>query len=659
MLIVNNLGMRFGSKILFKDVSVQFAPGGRYGLVGSNGCGKTTFLKILTTEIPSEGGEVVVAHDGHVSTLRQDHFTFDNETIIDTVLIGDRLLWESLTKKETLLAKQHFDDKDHEQLASLEEMIGRRDGYAAKSQAGKLLEGLGIQGKYHLDPLKTLSGGYKLRVLLAQVLFSKPEILLLDEPTNHLDIFSIKWLEDYLISFRGILIVSSHDREFLNKVCTHIADVDYGTIKIYKGSYEHFKEMKKQEREQSEFRLQNQEKRKEQIQGFVDRFRAKASKARQAQSKMRLIEKLEDEMEANDLIPSSRMYPHLNFEVCRPSGIVPLAVQGISKTFGNKLVLKDVSFELARGDKLAIIGPNGIGKSTLLKTLTNNLIQDSGTFKWGYESHVAYFPQDPSLESEGDKTLLDWLGQFDSDCPQQKLREILAKVLFSGDDVNKRVDVLSGGESSRLVLAKMMLLKHNVLIFDEPTNHLDMEAIEELTKALQNYQGTLLFVSHNAYFVTAIATRVIEITLEGIKDFQGTYPEYVALRELDYLSSAVSLKQRFSKQFDTSGHENGIQGTPVNGDGKSTLSYEDRKQMRNRKSQLKQSIDKLEKQCHNLEQKVAKMDQLFAAEGFYNTTSVDKQQEFLLEKLQIEKQLQETLEKWEEQSLALQELGIE
>lgn len=656
MLIVNNLGMRFGSRTLFKDVSLQFAPGGRYGLVGSNGCGKTTFLKILMKELPAEVGEVVVANEGRVGTLRQDQFTFDEETILHTVMMGDSVLWKALTQKESLLTKQHLDGKDHEQIAELEEQIAGQDGYAAKSQAGKLLEGLGIQGKYHLDPLKTLSGGYKLRVLLAQVLFSKPEILLLDEPTNHLDIFSIKWLEEYLASFRGILVVSSHDREFLNKVCTHIVDVDYGTIKIYKGSYEHFKEMKKQEREQAEFRLQNQEKRKDQLQGFIDRFRAKASKARQAQSKMRLVEKLETEMEAHDLSPSSRMYPHLDFSICRPSGVVPLSVQGISKTFGDKVVLKDVSFELARGDRLAIIGPNGIGKSTLLKVLTSNLVQDSGEFKWGYETHAAYFPQDPGFESEGAKSLIDWLGQFDVDCPQQKLREILAKVLFSGDDVNKRLDVLSGGECSRLMLAKMMLLKQNVLIFDEPTNHLDMEAIEELTRALQNYEGTLLFVSHNAYFVTAIATRVIEITLEGIKDFRGSYPEYVAFRELDYLSSAVSLRQRFSKQFDASAQPLSSEGDSAEADGKTALSYEDRKQMRNRKSQLKQSIDKLEQLCHELEQKAAKMDRMFAEEGFYTNTSLEKQQEFVLEKLQIEKQLQETFEKWEEQSLALQEL---
>jgi len=651
MLIVNNLGMRFGSRVLYRDVNLQFAPGGRYGLVGSNGSGKTTFLKTLTGEIVPDSGEIIVASGGAVGTLRQDHFTFDHETILNTVLIGDHELWSSLMKKQRLLDQPELAENEHELLASLEEIIARRDGYSAESRASQLLEGLGIQGKFHHDPLHTLSGGYKLRVLLAQVLFSKPEILLLDEPTNHLDIFSIKWLEGYLSGFQGILIVSSHDREFLNKVCTHIVDVDYGTIKVYKGNYDHFRVLKLQEREQAEFRLQNQEKRKDQIQEFVDRFKAKASKARQAQSKMRLIEKLETEMEAHDLSPSSRMYPHLVFDLCRPSGIIPLSIENIGKSFASKQVLNHVSFELARGDKLAIIGPNGIGKSTLLKILVQELEPDTGTFKWGYETHIAYFAQDLSLELNGESTLLEWLGAQDSDCPQQKLRELLAKVLFKGDDVDKKINVLSGGECSRLVLAKMLLLKHNILIFDEPTNHLDMEAIDELTKALQNYQGTLLFVSHNAYFVSAIANRIIEITPDGIRDFKGTYPDYVAARELDYLNAPVPLRQRFSKQFDA-GYEEPSQNEAAS----SSISYEERKQLRKKKTQLKQAVEKLELRCAEIEKKLSGIDEQLAAQGFYTTTSAEKQQEILVYKLQLEKELKDVLDQWEAQGLALQEI---
>lgn len=654
MLIVNNLGMRYGSRVLFKKVSLQFSPGCRYGLVGSNGCGKTTFLKILLGEIQAEEGDVVAANGGVIKALRQDHFTFDNELIIDTVLMGDCILWNALKDKETLVLQEELLEKEHARLAELEEIISRRNGYSARSLAAKLLEGLGIQNEFHDNPLHTLSGGYKLRVLLAQVLFGNPEILLLDEPTNHLDIFSIKWLEGYLLNFEGILIVSSHDRDFLNKVCSHITDVDYGTMKTYKGNYEHFKTIKTQEREQAEFRLLNQEKRKDQIQEFVDRFKAKASKARQAQSKMRQIEKLENEMEANDLCKSSRMHPHLNFSICRPSGVVPLTIEHLFKSFENKKILHDVNIELARGDKIAIIGPNGIGKSTLLKILMGSIPTDSGFFKWGYETHPAYFPQDPFCELQKDQTILEWIASVDIDSSQQKLREILGRVLFSGDDVEKSTTMLSGGEASRLILARMMLLKQNFLIFDEPTNHLDMESIDELTQALINYQGTLIFVSHNIYFVTAIANRVLEITQDGIKDFRGSYPEYVKVRELDYLSPSASLKQRFNKQFEAKG-EPSIPSSVVE-PLKASLSYEERKQMRNRKSQLKASIEKLELECGALEQKIACIDKELASDGFYTNTSAEKQQSILLEKLNLEKKLQNAFDQWEALGLNMQEL---
>jgi ABC-type multidrug transport system ATPase subunit len=345
------------------------------------------------------------------------------------------------------------------------------------------------------------------------------------------------------------------------------------------------------------------------------------------------------------------MYPHLVFDLCRPSGIIPLSIENIGKSFASKQVLNNVSFELARGDKLAIIGPNGIGKSTLLKILVQQLEPDAGTFKWGYETHIAYFAQDLSLELDGQSTLLEWLGAQESDCPQQKLRELLAKVLFKGDDVDKKINVLSGGECSRLVLAKMLLLKHNILIFDEPTNHLDMEAIDELTKALQNYQGTLLFVSHNAYFVSAIANRIIEITPDGIRDFKGTYPDYVAVRELDYLNAPVPLRQRFSKQFDA-GYEE-----PSNHEAaSSSVSYEERKQLRKKKTQLKQAVEKLEQRCAEIEQKLSSIDEQLATQGFYSTTSAEKQQEILVYKLQLEKELKDVLDQWEAQGLALQEI---
>ncbi len=485
MFAITQLSMRFGAKILFKNSSLQFNPGNHYGLIGANGSGKSTFLKILDGEITPESGSISLPQQLSLGALKQEHFIYENEKILDVVLRGRKILWNALENKKELLKSLNFAERECEALTQLEKIIHEQDGYVSESEAAKLLEGLGIRNEWHCQPLHVLSGGYKLRVLLAQVLFGRPDILLLDEPTNHLDLFSIKWLEGYLRNFPGTLLVTSHDRDFLNGVCDHIVDFDYGTIKIYKGNYDKFLELKKQDRELKEAILAKHDKRRQDLQEFVDRFRAKASKARQAQSKARLVEKIEDEMDALDLIPSSRIYPVIRFEPLRATGVIALKVHGLSKSYGNKKVLENVSFELERGERLAIIGPNGIGKSTLLEILTSNIKADQGTFEWGFAVRPAYFPQDYAREVNGSITLLDWLGQFDRDLPQEKLREILGRVLFSGDTVNQSVQTLSGGETARLMLAKLMLQKPNVLIFDEPTNHLDMEAIDELTRALQ------------------------------------------------------------------------------------------------------------------------------------------------------------------------------
>ncbi len=629
--------MRFGARILFHDVTLQFNPGQRYGLLGANGSGKSTFIQILTGDITPESGDVQVPSQMRVGTLKQDHYLHEEENVIDVVLQGRPALWQAYLKRDILLQQNLSIDDCHE-LAKIEEAIVKQDGYTASSEAAKLLEGLGIQQASHAKPLKLLSGGYKLRVLLAQVLFSRPDILVLDEPTNHLDLYSIRWLEGYLSSFPGTLILSSHDRDFLNRVCTHMADIDYGTIKIYKGNYDDFATMKEQEREQKEALLGKQDKRRADLQEFVDRFGAKATKARQAQSKAKMVEKLEEEMDAIDLRPSSRLYPKLQFTPERPSGVTVLVVKGINKSFGSKTVLHDVSFEVERGDKLAIIGPNGIGKSTCLEILTDSLTPDAGTFSWGHAVKIAYFPQNHRREVHGTISLLEWLGRAYPEMTQEQLRGALGRVLFEGDRVNQAVGSLSGGETARLILAKMMLTKPNVLIFDEPTNHLDIEAIDELSKALESYEGTLLIVSHNRYFVSKIAKRVIEIIPGGLEDYRCTYDEYLAMQgTTDHLAAPASLRQRYE------------QTPPAD-----ASNYEDQKKQRNLKTQLKKKVSQAEEECHRLEKEIKKVDEQLAKDGFYEQTPRERIQKVLNHKESLEKQLSEAFDSWEASSRELE-----
>lgn len=643
MFTISQLSMRFGAKILFKNVTLQFNAGNRYGLIGANGSGKSTLIKILTNEATPESGHIALPQQLALGSLSQDHFIYRTQLILDIVLQGKKKLWEALEKKRHLLEKEQFNDQDCEVLMKWEKVIEEQEGYSAEGEAAKLLEGLGIREEWHRQPLEALSGGYKLRVLLAQVLFGKPDILVLDEPTNHLDLYSIKWLEEYLKKFPGTLVLTSHDREFLNAICTHIADVDYGTIKIYKGNYNEFQEQKIRDRELKEHMLQKHDKRRSELQGFIDRFGAKATKAAQAQSKARIVEKLEEEMEALDLIPSSRIYPNLNFEPLRASGVTVVKVKEMSKAYGPKKVLHQVSFEIERGERVAIIGPNGIGKSTLLEILNQNQTADQGIFEWGFSTRIGYFPQDHAREVKGSLSLLEWLGQFDRDIPQEKLRDMLGRVLFSGDTVNQSIATLSGGETARLLLAKIMLQKPNVLIFDEPTNHLDMEAIEELAKALEKFEGTLLLVSHNRYFVSRLANRIIEISYQGVKDFKGTYAEYLEKQEIDFLSTKLPLSQRYAHETPSASH-------PVVPNSK----YSDQKRMRNQLSHLRKKASQAEEHCHKIEKKIHELDACMSAEGFYQNTPREEQQKLIKEKQQLEDQLLQAMEQWEKASLELQ-----
>lgn len=640
MFTIANLSMRYGEKILFKNASFQLNPGRHYALVGPNGSGKSTLLKILIGDMTPEQGEISHPSSLRIGTLKQDHFLYENETLLHTVLMGKPTLWKGIKEKEKLLEHTTLNEEQCHALALYEKMIEEQDGYVAESQAGELLEGLGLKTAHHQNKMHTLSGGYKLRVLLAQVLFSQPDMLLLDEPTNHLDLYSIKWLEEYIKKFEGTVLVSSHDRSFLNGIATDVMDVDYETIKIYTGDYDQFEQTKAWNLAQRESQLAKQERKKEDLQEFIDRFGAKATKAKQAQSKLKAMAKIDDEMESLQQNASARRTPSIEFSMQRPSGVTALKVLEICKTYGEKKVLENVSFEVERGEKVAILGPNGIGKSTLLEILANRVSSDLGKFDWGHAAGFSYFPQDPSSVLCKSNSLLEWLCNIFKDGQEQKARQVLGRVLFSGDDVHKKIGILSGGEMARLVLAKMMMQQQNVLIFDEPTNHLDLEAIEALLQSLKTFPGTLLFVSHNRYFVSQIATRIIEITEDGVQDFKCSYPEYLEKKETDYLDRAQKRPQSPTKATTTK------------------QSYEEMKKQRNLKAQLEKQVIKAEELCNQIELKIAQINVELGSESFYLNTSRENQQALFLKKNQLEAALIEAMEDWEKKQSTLQNLEI-
>lgn len=533
MISLIELSMHYGGKLLFDEVNLLLLSGKRYAIVGANGSGKTTLLRLMMNEEEPSLGEISIPKGKNIGWVNQDHFRFESSRVLDVVIQGNTELWAALQEKEALLL-QEWTDKAAQRFVDLEETIAHHDGYMAEGQAHTLLTGLGIPLENHDKPLSLLSGGFKMRVLLAQALFSNPDILLLDEPTNHLDMVTICWLEEYLINnFKGLLIFVSHDIKFLNTVATHILDIDYGEIREYPGSYDAFLSAKELIMAQKLQEKKNLEDKIAALQKFVDKFKAKASKARQAQSRVKMIDKIE----LPDVKNSSRVSPHLDFQCKRPSGKQVLSISNVSKAFGEKVVLKDIKVDIKRGEKVALIGPNGIGKSTLLKIVMGLLPQDSGTVEWGYETQVAYFAQDHHEALKDNISVLDWLSHEASSETSVKIRGMLGQVLFVKDEVEKSVLQISGGEAARLLLANIMLQKPNVLIMDEPTNHLDVESIEALSNALKAYQGTLILVSHDRYFVNKVATRVIALTKNGIKDFKGNYLEYLKYYREDYLSA--------------------------------------------------------------------------------------------------------------------------
>jgi ATPase subunit of ABC transporter with duplicated ATPase domains len=535
MLEIRNLGMEFGQKSLFQAVDLILLPSQRYGVVGANGTGKSTFLKILSGEEASSHGSVEKAKSLSIGILKQDHFRYEEDRLIDVVIRGNPRLWDALQEKENLFSKADFTEADGYRLSELEEIIMHENGYEAEATAKNLLLGLGIGEKFHFGPLSALSGGYKLRVLLAQVLYQKPDIMLLDEPTNHLDIVSIAWLEEFLkTSFKGLLVYISHDKGFLNNLSTNILDIDYDTVTDYPGNYDKFCISKEERLRLKQSELKNQEKKIEALQGFVDRFGAKASKASQAASRQKMI----DRIELVEIKDSNIFKPYFHFQPKRPSGKSVINVEALHKKFDERILLRDVTFNLHRGDKCAIIGPNGIGKSTLLKILLSELQADKGQFEWSETVQVGYFAQDYRTQLNPEQTVFQWM-ENNIVAPAQEIRKALGQVLFRGSDVDKKIAMLSGGESARLVMAKLILEKHNVLIFDEPTNHLDLESIDALVEAIQAFPGAVLFVSHNRYFIDSISTRVLVLTEQhGVQNYLGNYNDYLDQFGKDYLATA-------------------------------------------------------------------------------------------------------------------------
>ena len=628
MISVSNLAKSFGHQTLFEGVSFQLNPGNRYGLVGANGSGKTTFLKMLSGHEPPSDGIINLPKRLRLGVLEQDHFRYEKFPIIHVVMMGHRELWQAMEEKEKILAKadQEFDG---ERYAELEDVILQHDGYALEARAGEILEGLGIPSESHPQALSTLSGGFKLRVLLAQVLASEPDCLLLDEPTNHLDILSIRWLEKFLVDYAGTAVVISHDHRFLDNVCNHIVDVDYQTILLYPGNYQDFVTGKQAERDRKEAEIGKQEKQIADHKAFVERFRAKATKARQAQSKLKKIAKIE----IDRLPTTSRRYPTFKLEACRPSGKKVLEIEGLSKAFGDNQVLKDVTLRVDRGDRIAIIGPNGIGKSTLLKILVGELEADAGEVEWGYETHPGYFAQDHASLLEGDKTDVEgWLWNI---CPAEPIgfvRGKLGLVLFSGDEAKKQVGSLSGGESARLIFARLGVEKPNVLLLDEPTNHLDLEAIEALVEGIRKFDGTLILVSHDRWFVSQLADRIIEISPEGINDVRGTYDEYVERCGDDHLDAENAVLKAKREKRKAKGRKK-----PA-----------DDRQLERQRGKLTKRRDALTDQIEAAEAQVHSINEKFCNPGFFDQTPEPEVRKLERKQKSLADKIDELMTQWED-----------
>ena len=529
MISANNITLRVGKKALFEDVNIKFTEGNCYGLIGANGAGKSTFLKILSGQLEPTKGDIVITPGQRLSFLQQDHFKYDAYPVLDTVIMGNERLYQIMKEKEAIYAKEDFTDEDGIRASELEGEFAEMNGWEAESDAATLLNGLGVDTEFHYTQMADLTGSMKVKVLLAQALFGNPDILLLDEPTNHLDLPAIEWLEEFLINFDNTVIVVSHDRYFLNKVCTHTADIDYGKIQLYAGNYDFWFESSQLLIKQMKEANKKKEEKIKELQEFISRFSANASKSKQATSRKRALEKIQ----LDDMRPSSRKYPYIDFRPNREIGNEVLMVENLSKTIDGVKVLDDISFTLGREDKVAFVGANEQAITTFFKILTGEMEPDEGNYKWGVTTSQAYFPKDNTQEFDNDLTITDWLTQYSEIKDATYIRGFLGRMLFPGEDGVKRVRVLSGGEKVRCLLSKMMISGANILILDEPTNHLDMESITALNNGLIKFPGVILFTSHDHQFVQTTANRIMEILPNGkLVDKITTYDEYLASDEM-------------------------------------------------------------------------------------------------------------------------------
>jgi ATPase subunit of ABC transporter with duplicated ATPase domains len=640
MISTTGLAKSYAARTLFEDVSLQLNPGSRYGLVGANGSGKSTFLRILAGDEEASAGTVRIEKKARLGVLRQDRFLDDNEIIVELAMRGDATVWAALAEQHRIAESGHDDPG---RLADLEDLIAAHDGYTLKARASAILEGLGIPTQVHAAPLGTLSGGFKLRVLLAQVLVGGADVLLLDEPTNHLDILTIRWLEKFLADYRGCAVIISHDQRFLDNVTTHTLDVDYRTITLYTGNYSTFVIEKQEVRARKETGIRRAEEEIARKRAFVERFGAKATKASQAQSRLKQIEKIEVE----ELVESSRRAPLLRFVPQRPSGRDVLDIEHVSKAYGPKQVLKDVSLIVRRGERVAVIGPNGLGKSTLLRILVERLGADDGTVTWGHETHVGYFPQDH--REVLDDTGTTALALMTDACPGESpsfVRGQLGRALFSGEEVDKKVGTLSGGESARLIFALLAVQRPNVLVLDEPTNHLDLESTQALVEALKEYPGTVIFVSHNRWFVSELATRIIELTPGGPRDFPGSYAEYLERCGDDHLDAdAVVLKARRERQQSA---------TPTQ-----APAWEEAKKKRNRLAKLPVQRDKVLEQIAAAEARKQAITDLYCTPGFFERTSKDDVAALEKEQSELGPRIEALMSEWEELEREIEEAARE
>lgn len=528
MISTSNVSLRFGKKALFEDVNIKFTPGNCYGLIGANGAGKSTFLKILTGELEPTSGEVIITPGERLSFLKQDHFQYDEHTVLDTVIMGNQRLYEIMKEKDAIYAKPDFSDEDGIRASELEGEFAEMNGWEAESDAATLLNGLGVDTEYHYSTMKDLNGNLKVKVLLAQALFGNPDILLLDEPTNHLDLDAIGWLEEFLINFDNTVIVVSHDRYFLNKVCTQIADIDYAKIQLYAGNYDFWYESSQLIVKQMKEANRKKEEKIKELQDFIQRFSANASKSKQATSRKRALEKIE----LDDIKPSSRKYPYIDFRPAREIGNEVLTVEHLSKTIDGVKVLDDISFVVGHEDKIAFVGSNGLAKTTLFQILAGEMEPDEGSYKWGITTSQSYFPKDNTKDFDCDDIIVDWLTQYSEIKDPTYVRGFLGRMLFAGEDGVKKVRVLSGGEKVRVMLSKLMISGANVLIIDEPTDHLDMESITALNNGLIKFPGVLLFSSRDHQVVQTTANRIIEIVNGKLIDKVTTYDEYLENDEM-------------------------------------------------------------------------------------------------------------------------------